>query len=207
MRRLNPLHFLYNKWNWKFVVVFLLLVVTSSYLYSLYKPWGGLWLENKEFWYTLHWKGERVGYVWLNYKTQNDDLIQVTQTTHVKTINRNKSVILKEKEVYQFDNNSGELTSIFYQQQIDDFYEQLSLNKRGNSYDGEQLVGNQKVDIKIPLADYRFDEFLLFMRWASQKPGIGDTIVVRNFDPRTLTFNPVTYEIMSHNSINSNTIS
>jgi len=183
--------------KWHLMLALLLVLITGS-IYTLNSPWTEFWLDGKEFWYTLHWKGEKVGHVHLQYLAQEDGIFQISQITKVQTKNRGKAVHLVEKEVLRFDTrDSGELISIFYHRKQDDLLEQTSLVKRGDYFEGEKRVNDKKSMISLKSKDYLLSEYLQLMRWALMDPVAGEQLTVRQFDLKELSLNSVHYQIQA----------
>ncbi len=172
------------------------LVLSGSYLYSLYSPWSRYWLDGKEFWYQLLWKGEKVGYVQVNYDQLDNNIFQIKQLTRVKITNRGEPVTFVEKEVFLFeDKDRGPLVSISYHRQQDDYLEQTQLNKIDDILFGIKRVDDKLSNISLSHNEYSLYDHLALMYWVDEQPDVGDSFVSQWLDLGELTIMPVTYTL------------
>ncbi|MCP3675712.1 MAG: transglutaminase domain-containing protein [Gammaproteobacteria bacterium] len=176
------------------------LILSGSYLYNLYSPWSRYWLDGKEFWYKLLWKGEKVGYVQVNYDQLDNNIFQIKQLTRVSTTNRGEFVTFVEKEVFQFeDKDTGSLISLSYHRQQDDYLEQTQLSRIENVLSGTKQIDNKLTNISFALNEYSLADHLALMHWANEQPDIGETLVAQRFDLSELALKPVTYTLFDNN--------
>jgi len=178
-----------------------LAVLLIGYWYLFPSPWSERWLSGKTFWYSLYWKGEKVGHVQQSYQSLENNIFQVSRLTRVKILNRGQPFQLTEKEVFQFDMaHSGDLYSAFYHHQQDDFLEQLNLSKEQQGFEGTKLVNNQKSSIRLDANGYGLSEFLKLMQWVEGQPEPGERLNVQRLDLRENAMNSVQYQLVEQNS-------
>jgi len=183
-----------KKW---YPLVIIFSIIVGSYFYILHSPWTPQWLDGKEFWYQLFWKGEKVGFVQIKYHLNDDKMLRVSQLTRVKTINRGEEIAFTEKEILNFDiSNAGDLKSTFYQRDQDTYSEQTYLERIDGNLIGEKQIGPNITKVTLGNKNYFLSEFLALMRWSGKNLAVGDTITARRLDLGELTLNPVTYEVL-----------
>ncbi len=188
-----------SKW---YIFLLFFLIFSGSYLYIKHSPWTAYWLDGKEFWYQLLWKGKKVGFVQVSYHFQNDGKFQVSQFTRVATMNRAENLDFTEKEILTFDtSDSGQLVAGFYQRQQGDYFEQSRLENINGQLQGEKQINDQKTGISLDPDGFALSEYLQLMSWARQKPLAGESIFTRRIDLGDMTLNRVTYRVLDDNKM------
>jgi len=173
--------------------------------YSIFFVSTNQQFDGSEDWYSLHWKGEKVGHVQINYTLLDNNLFMINQFTSINTTNRGVEFEFTEREELIFEsNNELQLKSVFYEQNQNDYHLKVKLTKHDGLFSGNKWLDDRKLQIEKLKLDYDLKKYFALRDWIRQKPKLGAQLKGSNLDFNQLSITPINYTIRSiDNSKNS----